>query len=118
VIALNAEANDVNVEISASDLLADDSRFDPSSIDVVLVGDGFYDHALSPRVYRFAQRCRAAACEVLVGDPGRADLPIQHLRKVSEHLVPVTHDCQYSAAESGTGEGYDIHRAAVWSLDR
>jgi predicted nicotinamide N-methyase len=116
-IALNAEANEVVIEANATDLLVEGGAFDPKSIDVVLVGDGFYDHNLSPRILRFVQRCRAAGCEVLVGDPGRADLPIQQLRKVGEHLVPVTHDCQHTAAETGHEQDHDIRRAAVWRLE-
>jgi predicted nicotinamide N-methyase len=116
-IALNAEANDVNVEVTAADLLGDEAAFDPSGVDIVLIGDGFYDHALSPRMLRFAQRCRSVGCTVLVGDPGRADLPIQQLMKVSEYLVPVTRDCQHSAAAVGDAEDHDIRRATVWTLE-
>jgi predicted nicotinamide N-methyase len=116
-IALNAEANDVRVEANATDLLDDNGIFDPSSVDVVLVGDGFYDHNLSPRILRFVQRCRAAGCLVLVGDPGREDLPIKQLRRVRDYLVPVTQDCQHSAAVTGGSEDHDIRRATVWQLE-
>ena len=116
-IALNAEANDVKVEVNATDLLVEGGQFDPRSNDVVLIGDGFYDHDLSPRILRFAQRCHAAGCEVLVGDPGRADLPIRQLRKIGEHLVPVTRDCQHTAAETARDQSHDVRRAAVWRLE-
>jgi len=116
-IALNAEANNVVVEANASDLLTDVSPFDPASVDVVLVGDGFYDHSLSPRVLRFVQRCRAAGCQVLVGDPGRADLPLQQLTKVQDYFVPVTRDCQHTAAATGDDDDHDIRRATVWAFE-
>jgi predicted nicotinamide N-methyase len=116
-IALNAEANGVVVEANATDLLVEGGPFDPTSVDVVLVGDGFYDHSLSPCIFRFVQRCRAAGCVVLVGDPGREDLPIRQLTKVHDYLVPVTHDCQYTAAKTGADEDYDLRRATVWMLD-
>jgi predicted nicotinamide N-methyase len=117
VFSLNAEANNFIVDANATDLLGEESGFDPTSIDVVLVGDGFYDHSLSPRIFKFVKRCRAAGCLVLVGDPGRADLPIQQLTKVHDYFVPVTRDCQHTAAETGDDEDQDIRRATVWMLD-
>jgi predicted nicotinamide N-methyase len=116
-IALNAEANDVSVEANAIDLLIEGGTFDPANVDVVLVGDGFYDHNLSPRIFRFVQRCRAVGCLVLVGDPGREDLPVQQLARVHDYLVPVTQDCQHTAAATGQDEDYDIRRATVWMLE-
>jgi predicted nicotinamide N-methyase len=116
-IALNAAANDVAVEVNATDLLGETSGFDPSSVDVVLVGDGFYDHGLSPRMLAFARRCHAAGCTVLVGDPGREDLPIAELTPVKEYLVPVTRDCQHTAAAKGPGEQHDLRRATVWTFE-
>jgi predicted nicotinamide N-methyase len=116
-MALNAAANDVAVEVNATDLLGKTSGFDPTSVDVVLIGDGFYDHALSPRMLDFARRCHAAGCTVLVGDPGREDLPIAELRRVNDYLVPVTRDCQHTAATKGPDEQHDLRRATVWTFD-
>ena len=89
-ISLNADANGVAVEASGVDLLPPDSGFDPASVDVVLVGDVFYDHDLAGRAVAFLERCRVAGCLVLVGDPGRADLPIGRLTKISDQSMPVT----------------------------
>jgi len=113
-IALNAELNDVCVEVSATDLLSPDTTFDVANVDVVLVGDGFYDHGLSPRIVSFVHQCRAAGALVLIGDPGRADLPTELLVRVCDYVVPVTKDRQYTAA-AGHGDEHDLRRATVWT---
>jgi predicted nicotinamide N-methyase len=113
-IALNAELNNVSVEVSATDLLNSDTTFDVANVDVVLVGDGFYDHGLSPRILNFVHRCRAAGALVLIGDPGRADLPTELLVRVCDYVVPVTKDRQYTAA-AGHGDEHDLRRATVWT---
>jgi predicted nicotinamide N-methyase len=115
-ISLNADANGVAVEVSGADLLPPDSGFDPASLDVVLVGDVFYDHDLAGRAVAFLERCRAAGCLVLIGDPGRADLPIARLSKISDQSVPVTRNCQNVAAAGPNGADYDLRPASVWAL--
>jgi predicted nicotinamide N-methyase len=115
-ISLNADANAVAVEASAADLLPPDSGFDPAAVDVVLVGDVFYDHDLAGRAFAFLERCRAAGCRVLIGDPGRADLPIDRLTKISDQSVPVTRNCQNVAAAGPDGADYDFRPVAVWTL--
>jgi predicted nicotinamide N-methyase len=115
-ISLNADANSVTVEASGADLLPPDSGFDPASVDVVLVGDVFYDHDLAGRAVAFLERCRVAGCLVLVGDPGRADLPIGRLTKISDQSVPVTRNCQNVAAAGHAPPDYDMRPASVWAF--
>ena len=117
-LSLNADANGVDVEATPADLLAAESDFDPVSVDVVLVADMFYERDLAARALAFLERCRAAGCEVLIGDPGRADLPVDRLAKVSTHTVPVTPDCQYVAASRGeaTDPYFDLRATTVWTF--
>jgi predicted nicotinamide N-methyase len=115
-ISLNADANGVAVEASAADLLPPDSGFDPAAVDVVLVGDVFYDHDLAGRAFAFLARCRAAGCLVLIGDPGRADFPSERLTKISDQSVPVTRNCQNVAAAGPDRADYDVRPAAVWAF--
>jgi predicted nicotinamide N-methyase len=115
-ISLNADANSVVLEASAADLLPPDSGFDPRGVDVVLVGDVFYDHDLAGRAVTFLERCHAAGCLVLIGDPGRADLPTDRIAKISDQTVPVTRNCQNVAAAGPNGADYDFRPAAVWTL--
>ncbi len=82
-IALNADANGVAVDIIGDDLV--DAAL--PDIDVVLAGDTFYDAALGARTTGFLDRCLDAGARVLVGDPGRAHLPLQRLRELARYPV-------------------------------
>ncbi len=108
-LSLNADLNGVAIAATATDVLAE-RAFDPAAVDVVLVGDAFYDPTFAPLALAFLARCRAAGCEVLIGDPGRADLPVARLEKLSARPVPVTRGFQYVAAAAD----YELHAAAVW----
>ena len=83
-LALNAEANGVIMSILTDDLLDGE----PPAVDVVLVGDLFYAPDLAPRTGAFLERCRAEGTAVLVGDPGRADLPLDRLTPLARYEVP------------------------------
>lgn len=78
-IPLNAAANDVAISIVPDDPLPD--------ADLVLGGDVFYDRDVAERTMGFLDRCLAAGREVLIGDPGRAFLPLPRLRRLAEHPV-------------------------------
>jgi predicted nicotinamide N-methyase len=108
-LSLNADANGVAVAATASDLTAE-GAFDASTVDVVLASDVFYDPTRAGGAIAFLARCRAAGCEVLIGDPGRADLPVARLEQLSVQAVPVTRGFQYVAAIPD----YELHAATVW----
>lgn len=78
---LNAAANGVVVETFHGDLTAGS----PPDVDVVMVGDLFYEAALAARVTAFLNRCLAAEIEVLVGDPWRAFLPHERLKLLAAY---------------------------------
>ena len=78
---LNAAANGVAVEKMVADLLDGP----PPSVDVTLVGDLFYEAVLATRVLAWLQTCRAAGIPILIGDPGRATLPLDRLAPVAEY---------------------------------
>jgi predicted nicotinamide N-methyase len=82
-IALNAAANGTIVEVTEDDL----TQREPPDVDIVLVGDLFYAADLALRVTAFLDECVAAGLDVLVGDPGRAHLPHQRLRRIAEYAV-------------------------------
>jgi predicted nicotinamide N-methyase len=82
-IALNARANGVRVEIVSHDLL--DAPLLP--VDLVLAGDVFYAPGVAARMLAFLERSNAAGIDVLVGDPGRADLPVSRLRRIAAFTV-------------------------------
>ena len=101
-IQLNAEANGVGVETTATDLLASA----PDDAEVVLVGDLFYERALAERVLAFVEAARQGGAEVLVGDPRRSYFPGDRFRQVALYSVPVTREL----------EDAEIKRSAVWRL--
>jgi predicted nicotinamide N-methyase len=83
-LALNAQANGVAVEILGQDLLGGP----PPGVDLVLVGDLFYERALARRVGAFLDRCGAGGIRALVGDPGRTPLPRSRLTTLAEYPTP------------------------------
>jgi predicted nicotinamide N-methyase len=111
-LSLNADANGVVVQATAADLLAEENGFDPGTVDVVLVADVFYAPDLAERALAFLARCRAAGCDVLIGDPARAALPLARLEKISDQAVPVTRGCQFVASVAD----YELQATAVWRL--
>ena len=82
--AANAEANGVDVRTVEADLLDTDDRYG-----VVLAGDVFYSREMAGRVLPFLRRSAGRGSLVLVGDPGRAYLPVDAMRKVASYDVPV-----------------------------
>lgn len=99
---LNAEANAVVIETLRADLT---EGAPPSNVDLMLVGDLFYDADLSSAVLPFLRRCAAAGVGVLIGDPWRAHLPREQLNVVAE----------YPVADFGDPGGV-LRNAAVLSL--
>ena len=67
----------VAITVLGDDLLG----LPPPSVDLVAVGDLFYDRRLAVRVTAFLDRCLAAGIDVLIGDPGRAYLPRSRLAR-------------------------------------
>ena len=80
---LNADVNGVSITAVTGDLTVGP----PPAVDVIAVGDLFYEGDLAKRVTAFLDRCLAAGVKVLVGDPGRAFLPRSRLRPVAEYAV-------------------------------
>ena len=100
---LNAVANDVTITVLAADILDGD----PPAVDIVVVGDLFYDESLAERVTVFLDRCLAANLDVLIGDPRRAYLPYGRIRLVADYAVP----------DVGDVEGAISGRAGTFTLD-
>lgn len=78
---MNASANGVAVETMAGDILGEE----PDAVDLILVGDLFYDGNTAHRVADFLAR---NDIESLIGDPHRAHLPYGRLEKLAEYTVP------------------------------
>ncbi len=81
---LNAAANGVAVSPFFGDLTGGTLP----TVDLVLVGDLFYEAELAERVTAFLDRCLESKIEVLVGDPWRAFLPSTRLQLLAEYPGP------------------------------
>ncbi len=78
---LNADVNGVTVAATCRDIL----NGPPPEADLILISDLFYDRDTARRVTAFLDRC---TCKILVGDPGRAWLPLEKLSVIAEYDVP------------------------------
>ena len=100
-IEVNAEANGVVVTA----LLADVLEQEPEA-DVVLAGDVFYSREMTRRMLGYLRKAAGKGATVLVGDPGRAYLPREHLTLLAGYDVPVPQ----------TLEDAEVKRTTVWSV--
>jgi predicted nicotinamide N-methyase len=102
-IGLNAKANAVSIDVLHADLLGGP----PPPVDLILVGDLFYEDELARRTFDFLTACRAAGIDVLIGDPYRTPLPTDRLRCIA----------QYPVSDFGDGIGRSETRAGVFTID-
>lgn len=83
-VRMNAEANGVEISTHFGDLTGGP----PPEVDIVLVGDLFYERRLAMRVAGFLDRCLGAGIESLIGDPRRRFLPVSRLSLLAEYPGP------------------------------
>jgi predicted nicotinamide N-methyase len=97
-LRLNAAANGVAVAVVGDDLTAGP----PPAVDLVTVGDLFYERDLAATVTTFLDRCLAAGIDVLIGDPGRTYLPRARLRLLAEYRVPDVGEVESAAMKASS----------------
>lgn len=100
---LNAAVNGVVVKTTSADLLSGA----PKPFDVTLVGDLFYERAMSEHVLAYIEAAAKGGSLIMIGDPQRNYFPRDRFSKVAEYNVPVTREL----------EDNEIKRTAVWRLD-
>lgn len=108
-IMLNARANGVSV----STLDIDISGPAPLDLDLIAAGDVFYDADVAARMLPFLRRCQDAGLDVLIGDPDRRDLPMDHLQCVATYPVSDVGDRRDSAARVGRVYGL-VRPSSTW----
>ncbi len=94
-VALNARANGVSVAFTGRDLLG----ADPPDVDLILAGDVCYERTLAARVLPWLRAAQERGARVLLGDPGRAYLPRQGLRRLAAYQVPTTRELEDAAVK-------------------
>lgn len=128
--ALNANANGLTIDIDGRDILDGGPEFDAGSdwhwdteatgieteqttaefntsdVDIVCLGDTFYEEALAIDALFFAEKCHAASIRILVGDPSRSYFPRERFHKIADYPVPVTREL----------EDNEIKNSAVWQF--
>jgi len=92
---LNAAANNVAVNVTGADLTCGP----PPDVDLVAIGDLFYERDLATVVTGFLERCVKRSIDVLIGDPGRAYLPRTRLRLLREYRVPDVGEVESAATK-------------------
>jgi predicted nicotinamide N-methyase len=100
-IDLNAKTNCVDIEVSCATML--DADVD---VDVVLVGDAFYGGQLADMALTVLERATARGARVLIGDPGRAHLPLGRLETLAT----------YAAAEAASASDAELEWVHVLQL--
>lgn len=98
-VRANAAANDVDVRFVCADLLAGP----PPDVDVVLAGDVLYEQEMAQRVLHWL---RGYGGTVLLGDPGRDNLPFRAFREVAAYDIPTSLEL----------EGVSVKRTRVYDL--
>lgn len=101
-ILINASANNVQVDVKTANLL----EMPPPFVDVILVGDLFYEKTLAAKLLEWLEQAQANGVTVLIGDPGRSYLPREKLISCAAYEVPVTRDL----------EDAEIKHTQVWKL--
>lgn len=96
-IGLNAALNGVVVETIAGDVMAGPVP----DAEVILAGDVFYAPDVAARAEDFLRRSVAAGRTVLVGDPGRVDLPLERMSLIAEYPVTDFGDSPHGPKRSG-----------------
>ncbi len=84
-IALNARRNGATVLVEQADLIGRKAEWD-----VVLAGDVCYERPMAARVTAWLGRLAREGVTVLLGDPGRAYLPVEGLVEVARYSVPTS----------------------------
>jgi predicted nicotinamide N-methyase len=98
---LNATRNGVALHVSQDDLLGDDPE-----VDLVLIGDLFYEPELATRVTAFLERAARRGADVLFADRTTSRRPPLQFEQLAEYVAPLTPDMEVAYAES----------ARVWRL--
>jgi predicted nicotinamide N-methyase len=101
-MALNADLNDVHLDIRIDDPIGLTSP----EFEVMLVGDVFYEKQIADRVLPWLSDLAAEGRTVLVGDPGRFNLPSLGLERIA----------RYASETTGLMEDTDLRNAGVWTI--
>jgi predicted nicotinamide N-methyase len=87
-IALNAEANSVDIAIRCADVIGQDGW------EVLLVGDMCYERPLAERLVAWLTEQTRRGVQVVIGDPGRTYFPPSGMEKLASYDIPTSLDLE------------------------
>jgi predicted nicotinamide N-methyase len=102
-MALNGALNGMRLTPTSRDMIGRDEGWE-----TVLAGDICYEKGLAGRVIDWLAGLAERGATVLIGDPGRAYLPMDRLEVVATYRVPVTRELEDS----------EIKQSTVWRFRR
>jgi predicted nicotinamide N-methyase len=88
-ILLNAEANDLELQVTGDDLIGRDEGWD-----VLLLGDMCYERPLAERLLEWLRAKVATGSTALLGDPGRSYFPKSGVEKLATYRVQTTRELE------------------------
>jgi predicted nicotinamide N-methyase len=89
-IAANAALNRVEIEVTTADVIGTtDARWE-----VITAGDVCYERPMADRVTVWLRALAHGGSLVLLGDPGRAYLPVDGLLRRAHYLVPTSRELE------------------------
>jgi predicted nicotinamide N-methyase len=101
-IAANAALNDVAVDVTTANVIGTvDRRWQ-----IVTAGDVCYERDMTDCAIPWLRTLAGSGCLVLLGDPGRAYLPIEGLRELARYTVPTSREL----------EDHDTCDGVIWQV--
>lgn len=95
-ITLNAQLNNVEIEVTQADIVGQTSAWD-----IILTGDVCYEQKMAQQLMAWFKR-QAQCSIVLMADPGRAYRPHDPGQKLAEYNVPTSLELENSSARKVT----------------
>nr|XP_020469446.1 electron transfer flavoprotein beta subunit lysine methyltransferase [Monopterus albus] len=103
---MNYELNGLELPLCVTDNLIGS---EPEDLDLILLGDMFYDEAFATSLHSWLDRCiKTRGTRVLIGDPGRAQFEEHSIRGLLHQLA------QFKLPESVKEENYGLTCSSVW----
>lgn len=102
-IELNATANGVSLDTTASDVIGSDQRWQ-----TILLGDMCYERPLAERLLAWLTERARSGTRALLGDPGRSYFPKSGVQKLATYRVHTTREL----------EDREIRETSVYALQK
>jgi len=96
-IAANAALNGVDIAVTTADLIGTADR----RWKIITAGDVCYEQPMADHVTAWLRSLARSGCIVLLGDPGRAYLPVHGLHERARYVVPTSRELEDRESRDG-----------------